>query len=69
MKLVRCVIYVQLDSIFQEKAEETPDKESKKVKTDDFSSDAKTSDGKKWNLKIVSWNVDGLRAWLKVISS
>lgn len=50
----------------QEKAEGTPEKEeSKKTKTDDFSSDAKTSDGKKWNLKIVSWNVDGLRAWLK----
>ncbi|KAK8392942.1 hypothetical protein O3P69_013160 [Scylla paramamosain] len=49
----------------QEKAEETQEKESKKVKTDDFSSDAKTNDGKKWNLKIVSWNVDGLRAWMK----
>lgn len=31
----------------------------------DFSSAAKTKDGKKWNFKISSWNVDGLRAWIK----
>ncbi|KAG7168515.1 DNA-(apurinic or apyrimidinic site) endonuclease-like [Homarus americanus] len=40
-------------------------KETKKLKKDEFSSDAKTKDGKKWNLKVVSWNVDGVRAWLK----
>jgi len=28
----------------------------------DWDSDAKTGDGKPWNLKICSWNVDGLRA-------
>ena len=27
-----------------------------------WDSDAKTGDGKPWNLKICSWNVDGLRA-------
>ncbi|XP_077977210.1 exodeoxyribonuclease-like [Glandiceps talaboti] len=31
----------------------------------DFSSDAKTSDGKEWNLKISSWNVNGIRAWVQ----
>lgn len=31
----------------------------------DFSSDKTTSDGKLWNLKISSWNVGGLKAWLK----
>lgn len=30
--------------------------------TDDFSSDAKTSNGNKWNLKIISWNMNGIRA-------
>jgi len=33
----------------------------------DFSNDSKTADGKPWNLKIASWNVDGIRAWAKVI--
>jgi hypothetical protein len=32
----------------------------------DFSSDKTTSDGKPWNLKISSWNVGGLKAWVKV---
>ena len=31
----------------------------------DFSSAAETKDGKKWNFKISTWNVDGLRAWIK----
>ena len=26
----------------------------------------KASNGKEWNLKIVSWNVNGIRAWLEV---
>ncbi|XP_066975837.1 DNA repair nuclease APEX1-like [Macrobrachium rosenbergii] len=41
------------------------EKKGKKVKKDNFSSDAKTKDDEPWNLKIVSWNVDGLRAWMK----
>ncbi|XP_071552934.1 DNA repair nuclease APEX1-like [Panulirus ornatus] len=40
-------------------------KETKKVKKEDTASDAETGDGKKWSLKMLSWNVDGLRAWLK----
>ncbi|XP_037783431.1 DNA-(apurinic or apyrimidinic site) endonuclease-like [Penaeus monodon] len=39
--------------------------ENKKAKKEDFESDAKSKDGEPWNLKIVSWNVDGVRAWLK----
>lgn len=31
----------------------------------DFSNESKTKDGNKWNFKISTWNVDGLRAWLK----
>lgn len=34
----------------------------------DFSNSSTTEDGKPWNLKIASWNVDGLRAWIKVYS-
>ncbi|CAK1578678.1 unnamed protein product [Parnassius mnemosyne] len=30
----------------------------------DFSNAAKTTQGKEWNFKIASWNVDGIRAWL-----
>ncbi|KAK8734793.1 hypothetical protein OTU49_005652 [Cherax quadricarinatus] len=49
----------------KESSENGKEKDTKKVRTEDFSSDAETKDGKKWNLKIVSWNVDGLRAWLE----
>ncbi|XP_069669002.1 DNA repair nuclease APEX1-like isoform X2 [Periplaneta americana] len=31
----------------------------------DFSSDKTTEDGKSWNLKISTWNVGGLKAWVK----
>ncbi|XP_064617811.1 DNA repair nuclease APEX1-like isoform X2 [Liolophura sinensis] len=31
----------------------------------DFSSSAVTSDGKPWNLKIASWNINGIRAWME----
>lgn len=62
----------------EEKEEEEPEAKKAKVadkpamnKTDsdygsiDFSSEAKTKEGNKWNLKISSWNVAGLKAWLK----
>lgn len=51
----------------------TPAKKGKLNRVDndfesiDFSSDKTTSDGKLWNLKISSWNVGGLKAWIKVI--
>ena len=32
----------------------------------EINADAKTSDGRKFNKTIVSWNVNGVRAWLKV---
>jgi AP endonuclease-1 len=31
-----------------------------------LASDAKTKDGKEWNLKVASWNVNGIRAWTEV---
>lgn len=30
----------------------------------DFENTSKNSDGKDWNFKISSWNVDGIRAWM-----
>lgn len=49
------------------------DSESKKPKsgqvdlsTINFDCDKKNANDKTWNLKIVSWNVAGLRAWIKV---
>lgn len=30
----------------------------------DFSNRSKTTEGKDWNFKIASWNVDGIRAWM-----
>ncbi|XP_055954604.1 exodeoxyribonuclease [Patella vulgata] len=30
----------------------------------DFTSDSKTEDGRTWNVKIASWNINGIRAWL-----
>ncbi|XP_052758701.1 DNA-(apurinic or apyrimidinic site) endonuclease isoform X2 [Galleria mellonella] len=30
----------------------------------DFSNSSKNAQGKEWNYKIASWNVDGIRAWL-----
>lgn len=67
MNLINVQVYEMNYTYFQESGGEAPAKvESKKTKKEDFSSDAKTSDGQKWNMKIVSWNVDGLRAWLKV---
>lgn len=32
----------------------------------DFSHDCQTKDGRKPNLKIATWNINGLRAWLDV---
>lgn len=49
------------------------DSETKKSKfgqvdlnTLNFDCDNKSTKDKTWNLKIVSWNVAGIRAWLKV---
>lgn len=50
------------------------DSESKKQKsgqvdltTINFACEKKSSKDETWNFKIVSWNVAGIRAWLKVI--
>jgi len=51
------------------------DSESKKPKSGqvdlnkiNFDCGKKNAKGLTWNLKIISWNVAGLRAWLKVIN-
>ncbi|GIY77512.1 DNA-(apurinic or apyrimidinic site) endonuclease [Caerostris extrusa] len=31
----------------------------------DFDNECKSADGKPWNLKLASWNVNGIRAWLR----
>ncbi|GFQ96160.1 DNA-(apurinic or apyrimidinic site) lyase [Trichonephila clavata] len=31
----------------------------------DFENESKTADGKAWNLKMASWNINGIRAWLE----
>ncbi|KAL5009504.1 hypothetical protein ScPMuIL_011809 [Solemya velum] len=31
----------------------------------DMSSTATSTDGRKWNIKVVSWNINGIRAWLE----
>lgn len=47
---------------------EPPPKLAKKVSDGltsmDFSSSAKTKEGRPWTLKIASWNINGVRAWL-----
>ncbi|XP_067675285.1 DNA repair nuclease APEX1-like isoform X2 [Haliotis asinina] len=55
----------------KKKDEENGDGDNKKVviptltlDEQDFSSSAKTKDGLDWNLKISSWNINGIRAWL-----
>lgn len=58
-------MFLKVCGIFQ--TDDAPKQsENKKAKKEDFESDAKSKDGEPWNLKIVSWNVDGVRAWLKV---
>lgn len=49
------------------------DSESKKAKSGqvdlneiNFDCEKRNAKNKTWNLKIVSWNVAGIRAWLKV---
>lgn len=44
------------------KKEKIPD-----VSALDFSNDSKSPSGEKWNFKISSWNINGIRAWLEVI--
>ncbi|KAG6459831.1 hypothetical protein O3G_MSEX011635 [Manduca sexta] len=55
----------------EEKAPEDTEKKAplkNKSATDyeeiDFSNESKSPQGKDWNFKISSWNVDGIRAWL-----
>ena len=49
------------------------DEESQEAQKDDSTATKydkeefkRTTDGKEWNLKIVSWNINGIRAWVEV---
>ena len=44
---------------------ETESKDTIQIDETSLKSDAKTKNGDKWNLKISSWNVNGVRAWVK----
>ena len=53
------------------KAEKTKGESKQKVAIPslhdlDFSNDSKNEEGEKWNWKIASWNVNGVRAWFDV---
>lgn len=52
-----------------EKSDDKTQKPSKDkipdVSAIDFSNESKSSGGNKWNFKISSWNVNGVRAWLE----
>jgi len=57
-------------SVKTEKQSDTSRKASKKeqipdVSLIDFSNESKSPDGKPWNFKITSWNINGIRAWLE----
>lgn len=51
--------------------ENSESKKAKSLQVDinkiNYHCDKKNANGKTWNMKLVSWNVAGLRAWLKVI--
>ncbi|XP_032781451.2 DNA-(apurinic or apyrimidinic site) endonuclease [Daphnia magna] len=49
---------IKVTQVFQNKT-------STEFHEQDFGNTSKTPDGKKWNTKVVTWNVDGLRAWIK----
>uniref|UniRef100_A0A6A7FQ54 DNA-(apurinic or apyrimidinic site) endonuclease n=2 Tax=Hirondellea gigas TaxID=1518452 RepID=A0A6A7FQ54_9CRUS len=42
-----------------------PEKIEDATSDNTFASDAVNPEGKKWNFKIVSWNVNGIRAWMQ----
>ena len=53
------------------KAEKTKGESKQKVAIPslhdlDFSNDSTNEEGQKWNWKIASWNVNGVRAWFDV---
>jgi len=45
--------------------EPAKDSTSSSSESENYDSDAKTKDGNPWNFKISSWNVSGIRAWVK----
>jgi len=53
----------------QNGSSEPPEKKQNKTSSDyesmNFDCDAKSKNDKDWNMKVSTWNVDGLRAWIK----
>ncbi|XP_018026509.1 exodeoxyribonuclease isoform X2 [Hyalella azteca] len=47
------------------KSNSVQEKTSSTEASETFHSEAVTNSGEKWNFKIVSWNINGLRAWLQ----
>uniref|UniRef100_T1JHW7 DNA repair nuclease/redox regulator APEX1 n=1 Tax=Strigamia maritima TaxID=126957 RepID=T1JHW7_STRMM len=47
------------------KASKAKGPSSSSIKDVNFDIDAENADGNKWNFKIVSWNVNGIRAWIQ----
>lgn len=50
--------------IFAKKKEHTESKKELLYNKDDFKN---SSNGKEWNLKLVTWNINGIRAWIQVL--
>lgn len=64
---------VKATTVHATENEKTPkilqNKTSTEFHNQNFNNVSKTVNGKNWNLKIASWNVDGLRAWIKVFTN
>ncbi|XP_045459483.1 DNA-(apurinic or apyrimidinic site) endonuclease-like [Melitaea cinxia] len=52
------------DDKVSEDSKKKPAKSTTDYESIDFSNTSKNSQGKEWNFKIASWNVDGIRAWM-----
>lgn len=61
----------------KKRARESGDEDSKSKKPKskqydinkiNYHSDKKNANGQTWNFKLLSWNVAGMRAWVKVIN-
>ena len=51
----------------KKKDEPLKNKSTTDYHSQDFSCKSTNKDGEEWNFKIATWNVDGIRAWFKVM--
>lgn len=66
-----CVFLSNIQPAKKSKKEKTEEKsklrkEASLTKGMDFTHECKTADGRKPTVKIASWNINGIRAWLDV---